>query len=327
MLDLYGLGNAIVDTDVAVDDEFFDAENLQKGQTTLVDSSRMQDLVNKLSHLPMRKSSGGSAANTIFAAQALGLSTSYICRLADDENGNHFFKEMQDSGIATSQIAESAEGGRRSGQCLVMGSKDAQRTMCTDLGVSSELETSLVQVESLRTARWLYIEGYLAASEQSSQTAAFCNKIARESDTQIAFTLSDVSMINFCRDGLIESLGNGVDTLFCNAEEALAWANTDRLDIAIAELSDIAKELFITLGADGAQVVNGDGAWKLPGEVVTPVDTNGAGDLFAGACLAAKLKGAEASDAARFANLAAAKVITQFGARLPRVADYQSLLS
>ena len=327
MLDLYGLGNALVDTDVEVDDVFLSDEGLAKGQMTLVDSSRMANLVGKLESRPMRKCSGGSAANTVFAAQAFGLSTSYTCRLADDENGRHFSTEMQNAGITTSSISETASENRRSGQCLVLISPDAQRTMCTDLGVSSELGKDIVDIEALRGARSLYIEGYLSSAEQSSQTAAYCHQIAKDAGTLVALTLSDVSMITFCKEGLTAMLGDGVHTLFCNAEEALAWSKTDRLDVAIAELSDIAQELYVTLGASGAQAVTREGAWRAPGEVVAPLDTNGAGDIFAGACLAARLQGASPRDAAAFANRAAAKIITQFGARLPHVDDYKSLMA
>jgi sugar/nucleoside kinase (ribokinase family) len=214
---------------------------------------------------------------------------------------------------------------QRSGQCLVLVTPDAQRTMCTDLGVSKDFSYARVNESDLRAAKCLYIEGYLSASELSSQSAARSAALANASSTQVALTLSDISMIEFCRDGLSAIIGDGVDTLFCNADEATAWAKTDRLDIAISELKDIAKELYVTLGSEGAEVCNLEGRWQVGGESVVAVDTNGAGDMFAGACLAARLQGAEAIDAARFANRAAARVITQFGARLPSLTDYQLL--
>ena len=325
MFDLYGIGNAIVDTDVEVDDGFLADADAAKGQMTLVDSAKMSNLVDKLKHLPMNRASGGSAANTIFAAQAFGLSTAYTCRLADDENGRHFDQEMRAAGIQISALSEPAQNGRRSGQCLVMVTPDGQRTMCTDLGVSSELEPSQVDAGLLKTAQVLYIEGYLASSEHSVATAVNGYQIAQSADKKIALTLSDVSMVSFFRDGLTAILGNGIDTLFCNAEEALAWANTDRLDVAIAELSDIAKEIYVTMGAQGARVVSDSGTKDVAGDPHQPLDTNGAGDMFSGACLAARLQGALPEDAARFANHAAAKVIMQFGARLPTLADYHAL--
>ena len=326
MLDLLGIGNAIVDTDVEIEESFLQDESLPKGQMTLIDSVRMAELVGHLGRRTMRRCSGGSAANTIYAAQAFGLNTSYACQLADDENGHHFFREMQDAGIVTSQISAMSDE-QRSGQCLVLITPDAQRTMCTDLGVSNEMTRNLVNTDALASARCLYIEGYLSSSEYNSQTAIYCHELARTTDTQVALTLSDVSMVTFCRPALEAMLGEGVDTLFCNADEAMAWAGTDSLGVAIKELRDIAKELYVTLGANGAQVVNAEGSWQIGTAKVTPIDTNGAGDIFAGACLAARLQGAAAADAAKFANSAAARVITQFGARLPSIADYKNLKS
>ena len=289
---------------------------------TLIDSARMTQLVDRLGERTMRRCSGGSAANTIYAAQAFGLNTGYACQLADDENGRHFFREMQDAGIVTSQISATNEE-QRSGQCLVLITPDAQRTMCTDLGVSKDFSYALVNESDLCSSKCLYIEGYLSASKLSSQSGR-CAALANASSTRVALTLSDISMIEFCRDGLTAIMGNGVDTLFCNADEATAWAKTDRIDIAINELKDIAKELYVTLGSQGAEVCNLEGRWQVGGESVVAVDTNGAGDM-AGACLAARLQGAKAIDAARFANRAAARVITQFGARLPSLTDYQLL--
>ena len=327
MIDLYGLGNALVDTEVEVGDEFLTEQDLIKGQMTLVDTERMTALTDQLKHLTMRKAGGGSAANTIYAAQALGLSTHYACRLADDDNGRHFHSEMNAAGIVTRAPSEPAQNGRRSGQCLVMITPDGQRTMCTDLGVSADLEINQVDAEALKSARGLYIEGYLAASPLSTQAAATCCQIASETQTEIALTLSDVSMISFFRDSLVSMLGNGIHTLFCNAEEALAWANTDRLDIAARELADLAQELYITLGEQGARVITRHGSQDVAGEPLKPLDTNGAGDMFSGACLAARFQGADPTDAARFANKAAAKVITQFGPRLHSVEAYQALKS
>ncbi len=141
-----------------------------------------------------------------------------------------------------------------------------------------------------------------------------------------ALTLSDASMVNIFREQLTEMLGNGVDHLFCNEEEALDWAKSDRLDIAVAELKDIARSVNITLGGRGSLVVNGHDHWEVPGFPVTPIDTNGAGDIYAGACLAGWTIGMPPQTAARFGNFAAGRLITRYGARLATKVDYQSVL-
>jgi fructokinase len=323
MYDIYGIGNAIVDVDITVADDFLQSQELPKGQMTLVDSQQINSLVEMLGDRPMNRKSGGSAANTIFAANGFGLTTGYACRLGDDVNGNYFFNEMSEANIQTSAIdTQSNEG---SGQCLVMITDDAQRTMCTDLGISSNVTMSEVDQDGLSRAKMLYIEGYLSSSPVSSASAIKCHEIAREKGIQTAITLSDVAMVSFFRDSMTSIIGNGVDTLFCNAEEALSWAQTDRLDIAINELKDIAPELYITLGSDGAQVVTSNASTNIPGIPVKAIDTNGAGDIYAGACLAARRQGANPQNAARFANHAAAHLIQLFGARLASVQAYADL--
>ena len=139
MTQIFGLGNAIVDVEVNVEDSFLADQDLPKGQMTLVDSQQVSALTAALDGASMQRYSGGSAANTIFAAQGFGLQTSYTCKVADDINGRYFLDEMGAAGIELNPSCLSTEVGASSGQCLVMISADAERTMCTDLGISATL--------------------------------------------------------------------------------------------------------------------------------------------------------------------------------------------
>ncbi len=325
MLDLYGLGNAIVDVEVRVEQSFLDKNGLAKGQMTLVDTMRMHELLTAIDGQPVTRCSGGSAANTIYAAAGFGLSSAYTCRLASDLNGKHFIEEMQQANIAISptELADSVTNS--SGQCLVMITDDAERTMATDLGVSSELVEADVDTSHAEESSYLYIEGYLSSSATSAAAAAKGRTLAQQAGKKVAVSLADVSMIEFFPDQLQNILGNGVELLFCNVEEALAWAKTDRLDIAIAELRDICPELYVTMGSKGSNVITANGVESAAGFEVKAVDTTGAGDIFAGACLAARAQGASPVDAARFANFAAAQLVALFGARFGSFADYAQL--
>lgn len=320
---VYGLGNALVDIEIEVGDDFLRQEQITKGHMTLIDSERMLQLLDALDGLPQRRASGGSAANTIYAVQSFGHETCYVCKVADDETGNFFIDDLTASGVHVNRNAISTHG--TTGRCLVMISHDAERTMTTDLGISSELSVTDIQAEALRQSRYFYVEGYLSSSPASAQAAIECRQIAEESNVKVAVSLSDPSMVEFCRESLQEILGNGVDQVFCNAEEALAWARSDRLDVAIAELKDIAPELYVTLGAEGSVAVSGDGSQQAPGAQAQAVDTTGAGDIYAGACLAARCHGAAPVVAARFANQCAAVLVSQYGARLESPAAYSAL--
>lgn len=322
MLDVFGLGNAIVDTEVDVDDTFLQSQALAKGHMTLVDSERVQALLAALDGQPLRRSSGGSAANTIYAVQAFGFATAYACKVSNDAPGQFFLKDMSAAGVALNGSVD--QGDMHSGQCLVMITPDAERTMTTDLGISSHLAISDVDLQQLAGARYFYVEGYLSSSPVSSAAAVACREAASAADTISAVSLSDPSMVSFFRDPLTDILGDGVGVIFCNEEEALAWANTDRLDIAAAELKDIAPEVYVTLGAAGSiAVVNGHIKEAAPVSA-HPVDTNGAGDMYAGAVLAARCGSAEPVEAARFGNHCAAELVQHHGARLAP-ADYHTL--
>ena len=259
MTQIFGLGNAIVDVEVSVEDSFLAEQGLPKGQMTLVDSQQVSSLTTALDGSSMQRCSGGSAANTIFAAQGFGLQTSYTCKVADDINGRYFLDEMGAAGIELNPSCLSTEVGASSGQCLVMISADAERTMCTDLGISATLAAGDLHEQALATAEVFYVEGYLSSSENATDAAELAHGIAQANKVKTAVSLSDISMVTIFKANLQRILGNGVHSLFCNEEEALAWAGTDCLDVAISELKDIAEEVFVTVGARGSVIVDGQG--------------------------------------------------------------------
>ena len=197
--------------------------------------------------------------------------------------------------------------------------------MNTCLGVSETLGPGDINAEALAAATYLYIEGYLASSGSGRAAAVHAREVAETEGVRTSMTLSDPAMVEFFRDSLTTMLGNGVHQLFCNEEEALAWTRTDRIDIAANELCDIAPCVNITLGSAGCLVATPAGRRRVPGFRVTAKDTTGAGDIYAGACLYVLTQGGSADAAARFANYAAAQLVTRYGARLAQADAYVTL--
>jgi sugar/nucleoside kinase (ribokinase family) len=140
--------------------------------------------------------------------------------------------------------------------------------------------------------------------------------LAREAGVALAVTLSDMSMIKFCRAGLEAMLGDGVDYLFCNEEEAQVWCDTQDMDAICAQLGKMARVVCLTRSAKGCMLIQGDQRTEVPAFAVTALDTNGAGDMFAGAFLYAATHGYTLVQAAQLANLAAGQVVSQYGNRL-----------
>lgn len=322
--DVCGIGNALLDFEYLVEDGFLGAQGIAKGHMTLVDDARMGLIETELraAEVSLRSSmSGGSAANTVFAVQGFGGRGHYICRLGDDHAGRRFVADLRAAGVGIA----GRRGGGDTGRCLTLVTADAERTMTTCLGVSADLGPADVDEAVVAESEFLYIEGYLAAADGGRAAAVLARQIAEEAGARTSLSLSDPSMVLGCRDGLEEMLGNGVHQLFCNEEEALAWAGAERLDIALRELRDIAPNVNVTLGAAGSLAATNKGETLVPGFPSTAVDTTGAGDIYAGACLHALAAGAEPADAARFANYAAAALVSKHGARLPTASAYAEL--
>ncbi len=317
--DVYGLGNALVDLEYTVDDAYLRDMHLAKGHMTLVDEPRIDALAASLDGHDPKRRAGGSAANTVFAVHAFGGRGAYSCRVADDDVGRFFLHEFGSAGVVT---AGTRDGRGKSGRCLTLITADAERTMTTFLGASAELGPEDLDEAGIARSTYFYVEGYLAASETGRQAAVLARQIAESNRVRTSLSLADPSMVGNFRDALVDMLGNGVQQLFCNEEEALNWAGTDRLDIAIAELTDIAPFLNITLGARGSLAVAKGRRHFVPGVPSHAVDTTGAGDMYAGAVLHATVNGAAPAAAAGFANFAAAELVAQHGARLDAIADY-----
>jgi sugar/nucleoside kinase (ribokinase family) len=300
-----------------VQDEELVSMGVEKGLMTLVDAARQQELADQLKdHLvAARRASGGSAANTLIAVSRFGGTAFYSCKVADDDNGDFYLADLEAAGVAHNWNCARGEG--ITGRCLVLISPDAERSMSTYLGISESLAATELAPASIRDSEYLYIEGYLVTSPTGRAAAIEARKIAEADGVLTALSFSDPGMVEFFRDGLGDMLGeNGVDLLFCNEAEALGWAKSDSLDDAVTAIKQVARRFAITLGARGALLYDGEQVLEIPATTTEAVDTNGAGDMFAGAFLHAITHGHDFETAGRFASLAAARVVSRYGPRL-----------
>ncbi len=313
---IYGIGNALVDQEFEVKDEFFQQANIEKGIMTLIDQAQLDSLQTTLhSNYGLKKQAcGGSAANTIIGATYFGAKTFYTCNVANDEGGEFYAADLKAAGVDSNINGNRDQG--VTGKCMVMVTPDAERTMNTFLGITSDLHAKHINEQALACSEYVYIEGYLVTSDTSRAAAVQVRELARKHGVKVALTFSDPGMTQYFRDGLLEMLGNGVDLLFCNEQEAKTMAETDDLNEAIGFLKHYAKSFVITLGAKGAIAFDGEQLIETPAAKITPVDTNGAGDLFAGAFLYAITHGHDFATASRLAVAASGLLITQFGPRL-----------
>lgn len=313
--DVYAIGNALVDMEYEVHDEFFNKHKIDKGLMTLVDEDRQNYLLEALGTAPKKQQCGGSAANTAIAAAQFGAKTFYSCKVAKDPIGNFYFQDLLDNGVHSNLMHQDREEGV-TGKCLVLITPDAERTMNTFLGITSSISKTQVDPEAIRHSTYMYMEGYLVASPTGREAAIQARRIAEAAGVKTALTFSDVNMVKFFRDGLKEMIGDGIDLLFCNESEALAFTDSEDILVAREKLKSIAKTFVITLGENGAVIFDGKDFVNVEPFPVKAIDTNGAGDMYAGAFLYALTHNHDFKAAGKLASMASSKVVSQFGPRL-----------
>jgi fructokinase len=323
--DVYGIGNGLVDLEFEVTDDFLVHEKIQKGLMTLVDGEAQGVLLERLTKKFgfKKRSGGGSSGNTIYALSQFGGKAFFSCKVASDEFGDFYVKELGSLNVATNLSAAREYG--TTGKCIVMTSPDAERTMLTYLGISEKVGPADLNLEALIASQYMYMEGYLVTSASGKQACVEARKVAEANGVKTALTLSDPAMVQFFRGGLEEMIGDGVDLLFANKIEAQTWSGKDDIKEAIGELRKIAKVVVVTLSGDGALVFDGKNYINVDPVKVKAIDANGAGDMFAGAFLYAITSGKDYAAAGKLASHAAATTVSNYGPRLA-AAEHKAIL-
>lgn len=312
---VYGVGNALVDMEYEVDTDTLATMRLDKGVMTLVDAEHQDHMTRHLADHHTKKGAGGSAANSIVALAQLGGKAFHSCRVAGDPLGQFYLEDLARAGVDSNPHDEDQAG--QTGRCLVFVTPDADRTMATFLGITGELREDELVPHAIRGSHYVYIEGYLVTSDTARNTAIAARRIAEEAGVKTAFTLSDPNMVAYFRDGLMEMIGDGVDLLFANESEALGLADSDDIEVAMEVLKGIARTFAITRGPKGAVIWDGERLIEVSGEAVEALDTLGAGDMFAGAFLYGLTHGWGFERAGRLAVACSARIVTEYGPRLP----------
>ena len=312
---IYGIGAALVDTEVEVSDAFLAGAQIDKGVMTLVDEQRQAELLAALAseNTHMLRKCGGSVCNSVVAASSLGANAFFSGKVADDSDGQLYINDLQDAGV---DFHSAGQESGITGKCLVMVTDDAERTMNTFLGASEALSAREIDQAALVDSEWFYVEGYLVTDEARTLVTKVAVETAKANNVKVAISLSDPFVVAVFGDALRKVIGGGVDLIFCNRDEVMAFTGTESLEAAAEALKQYTKTFAITDGANGAITFDGRSMQQSDGVEATAVDTNGAGDMFAGAFLYAITSGKSYAWAADIANDCAARVVAQFGPRL-----------
>lgn len=312
---VYGVGNALVDIEYEIPESMLGELGVDKGLMTLIEEPRHHELLGQLERLEGRSCGGGSAANTMVAAAQLGSDSFYSCKVANDATGHFFIADLASNGLATNLDDDKLEAGI-TGKCIVLVTPDAERSMSTFLGITREISPAALDEAALRDSSHVYIEGYLVPEVAARAAAVQAADIARQSGVPIALTLSDVNMVKFFGDGLREIIGDGIDLIFANQDEAFEMFGTTDIEANVEAMKSIAKRFAITRGSRGAVLFDGHMVTEITADKVEAIDANGAGDVYAGAFLHGLTHGMAFADCGSLAGACATKLVTRTGARL-----------
>lgn len=309
MKKILGMGNALVDVLVKIDDDkILDSFSLPKGSMQLVDKKASQALIIALSHLKYEVASGGSAANTINGLAHLGMSCGYIGKIHDDEFGQIFTKDMtlkgtqaflfrgeQDTGIATTLI-----------------SQDSQRTFATFLGAAVELSADDLKEDFFQGYDIFHIEGYLVLNHALIETAV---KMAKKCGLKISIDMASFNVVDSNLDFLKKMVTKYVDIVFANEEEAKSFTGKAPEE-AVQEISKMCEISIVKVGAKGSLVKTKDGQLSINAIDANPIDTTGAGDLYASGFLFGLANGYSLEKCAKLGSLLGGNVIEVIGPKM-----------
>jgi len=326
--DISAIGNALVDTVFKVDHSLISELGLEIDQMTLSSAEEHAPIIDRLiaSGADTVSDCGGSATNSLVAAASFGAKCFHTCKVSGDQDGIRYLESLKEAGVGhKGNMAPSST--IPTGKCLILVTPDAKRTMTTALNVSSLMDDNDLDLSQIANSKIFYIEGYMVTSEENYKvTLQALNHLQNFPDVKIAFSLSDPGIVMGFKDKFHEMESFGLDYIFGNDDEAMAFVDAENIDEAFTKLQEKPYTSIITTGEKGSSVITSDEIIHTPKVNIEPVDTNGAGDMFAGSFLYALLQNHDLRSCAEFANYGASKVVETFGPRLTRE-GYQEVLN
>lgn len=309
--DVAGIGAALLDFTVEVEDSFLEELGLRKGRMHLVEEEKSREILKRLEGRRIETTPGGSSANTIAGVAVLGGRSVFQGKVGRDGHGDVYIRESEKGGVTTRM-------GRHdglTGHAITFITPDTERTFAVHLGASLHFRKEDLDPESILASRILHIEGYQIEVPGFRDAYIEAMEIAKKGGVRISIDLSDPSLIMRTHGEMKRIVKEYADIVFANEEEARAFTGEEReraLD-GIRSLCDIA---VVKLGAEGSLIREGDEVHIIPAYKTNVINTNGAGDMFAAGVLYGIVKGFPIAKAGLIGSYAASLVVSQVGARL-----------
>jgi fructokinase len=310
---ILGIGNAIVDVFVKVDDNFLSKNNLTKGSMKLIEKAEFETLKDTIKIEKIE--AGGSVANTIAGISYLGGNSSFIGKVNSDEFGRVYKKSLEK--IKVNFYYSEKNENLSTGASIIFITPDSERTMCTYLGISSQLSKEDINEDKIKDHELIFLEGYLWDKGKSEEMFKHVINLAKKNNTKIAMSLSDIFCVTRHRNDFFKLLVNDLNILIGNENEINELVQKNNLLASINELKKINKIVVITRGENGSLVILNNEVIKCESTKVKKVlDLTGAGDLFASGFLKEYLDKSNINKCLQTGSELAAKIIEKIGARL-----------
>ena len=312
MFDVFGSCNALFDIQAEVDDSVLSDLGIEKGSMNLIDHDQQRSIVPLVYDSIVNTEPGGSGANTMIGLALLGGKACFTSHVGEDEHGGLYRSGLLQRGVKPNLGSEPGN----TGICLVLITPDAQRTMLTYLGRSRDLVKEDFHVEDLRSSRYLYVTGYLWDTENQKEAVLYAMREANAAGVKVALSLSDPFCVSRHKEDFRRIISDHVSLLFGNYTEAQELTDTANPRDAVSELARHCDVAVVTMDDKGSLIQQGDRLIEIPVYPVDPVDTTGAGDMYAAGLLYGLTQGLPLEITGRIASYCAAQVVAQLGPRL-----------
>lgn len=307
------MGNAVLDVIFKCDEDLLRKNDLIKGQMVIVDEKKSNMVTEKL--IPIKKSSGGSVANTMAGIGILGGNAAFCGRVFDDNLGKDFINDISKSHVK--YLCEPATNGPPTAQCSVFVTEDGERTMQTFLGASVLLNENDVREEFFTNTSILFIEGYLWSSETAREAIKKAVKLAEKYNIIKVFSLSDSGLTEMFRESFVNFVEKHIDILVGNTGEFMSLFGDSDFNVISEKVSLIVNKSVMTCGENGAVFFENGNLKKFDAYSNNNiVDSTGAGDMFASGFLYKLNLNEKIEDCIKFGCKVASKILSQYGGRL-----------
>ena len=308
--DVFGVGNPLMDIVVAVDDDFLKKLGLTKGMFNLVDYDRLQYVFNEISKMKREVEAGDSTANSMAGIANLGGKPIYQGCVADDEYGKLYEKKTVEQQIVSKIVR--VEG--HTGIAVALITPDSERSFATHLGVACTMKKQYLSIEDISASQYLHLTGYQLEDPCLREMALEAIKHARKNNVKVSVDVADKGVIARNRDFIIDLLKNHVDIFFANEEEGLALTGQEP-EKAIHTMGNLAPIACLKLGKNGSVIIENSKIHQIQGYQAKPLDTTGAGDMYAAGVLFGLTHGHDIETAGKIGSFSAARIVEVYGAR------------